>query len=246
MGIKRLAPVCLAVVCIAAAAPFAAAPSAAPFYRNPVVLSVAPDEVDCDNPDDPDNVEDVQIAGLCFFGDITAAYLTLEPDGSGTQYPLTNVVNVARNIVTATVPLASLTQRDQPYYLFLVRGTDGKRSTSYPNAFGFDVTFSCTTDADPPSGDAFPHITSARVVRASGGRFVLEVTGTNFRAGSAVVLVGGEPCAKTKYPKRHVDADGFAARVDCHDNLRRLLPATITVRDSQTGAVSDNSVAADF
>ena len=116
--------------------------------RAPVVLSIAPDEVDCDDPDDPDNVEDVQIAGLCFFNDIDSAFLTLNPDGSGTQIPLSNVIHVATNIVTATVPLAQLTQRDTPYYVFVVRG-DGVRSTNYPNPFGFDVTFTCVSTVVP-------------------------------------------------------------------------------------------------
>ncbi|MBK6316318.1 MAG: hypothetical protein IPF53_19030 [Blastocatellia bacterium] len=141
--------------------------------RAPIVLSIAPDTVDCDDPDDPDNVEDVQIAGLCFFNDIDSAFLTLNPDGSGTQIPLSNVIHVATNIVTATVPLAQLTQRDTPYYVFVVRG-DGVRSTNYPNPFGFDVTFTCTSTVQPPVG---PTLTNCKVVRVSGGKFVLQVNG---------------------------------------------------------------------
>ena len=81
-------------------------------YRNPVVLSIAPDTVNCDDPDDPDGVEDVQIAGICFRGDIVAAFLSLNADGSGDRIALDNVINVAPNMVVATVPLAQLTERN--------------------------------------------------------------------------------------------------------------------------------------
>src|SRR4051812_10277112 len=52
-------------------------------FRDPIVLAIAPDLVSCDNPDDPDNVEDVQIAGHCFLGRIRAAFLATNPDGTG-------------------------------------------------------------------------------------------------------------------------------------------------------------------
>ena len=73
MVIKRLVSLCVAVVCLGGAAPLGTTSAAPPFFRNPVVLSIAPDTVDCDNPDDPDHVEDVQIAGICVFGAITSA-----------------------------------------------------------------------------------------------------------------------------------------------------------------------------
>ena len=114
-----------AALCLAAALHFGALPAESQLnYRNPVVLSIAPDEIDCGNPDDPDNVEDVQIAGICFLGDITTAFLTINPDGSGAQVPLSNIVHVASNVITATVPLSQLSA-GQPYYVFVVRGSDG-------------------------------------------------------------------------------------------------------------------------
>jgi len=209
--------------------------------RAPVVLSIAPDEVDCDHPDDPDNVEDVQIAGLCFFGDITSAFVTLNPDGSGTQIPLSNVVNVQSNIITATVPLAQLTERDTPYYVFVVRG-DGARSTNYPNPLGFDVTFTCV--ANPVTQLS---LTSCRVVRVSGGKFVLQVNGIGFKPNDTIVLLDGVPCRKNKYPARFISpSDGTTTRINCSGGIKKLLPAVVTVQTQSTGQVSENSLNCDF
>lgn len=211
--------------------------------RQPVVLSIAPDEVDCDDPDDPDNVEDVQIAGLCFFSDIESAFFTLNPDGSGTQIPLSNVIHVSTNIVTATVPLAQLTQRDTPYYVFVVRG-DGSRSTNYPNPFGFDVTFTCVSGQPPVVG---PTLTNCKVVRVSGGKFVLQVNGVGFKPNDTIVLLNGQPCRKNKYPSRFiVPSDGTTTRINCSGGLKRVLPAVVTTRNTSDGVVSQNSLNCDF
>lgn len=227
-----------ALVCLSSAT-FVTPTSADPYYRNPVVLSIAPDEIDCDNPDGGQTEEDVLIAGLCFFDDITSAYLTLNPDGSGSQVPLTNVVNASHNIVTATVPLNQFTERDSPYYVFVVRGTDGKRSTAFPNAFGFDVTFTCISTAN--GGDP-GQLTSCRVVRQDGGRLVLQVTGAGLRANDSVILINGQPCAKMKYPSRFVQSDGTTTRIDCHGKIKQLLPAVVTVRNTSTGQTLENSL----
>jgi hypothetical protein len=211
--------------------------------RAPVVLSIAPDEVDCDNPDDPDNVEDVQIAGICFLGDIESAFLTLNPDGSGTQIPLSNIVHITTNLITATIPLGQLTERDTPYYVFVVRG-DGVRSTSYPNPFGFDVTFTCVTNETPVTG---PTLTTCKVVRVSGGRFVLQVNGVGFIPNDTIVLLDGTPCRKNKYPSRFISpSDGTTTRINCSGGIKRLLPAVVTTRNQSDGTVSSNSLNCDF
>lgn len=212
--------------------------------RAPVVLSIAPDEVLCDNPDDPDNVEDVQIAGLCFFGSITSAFLTTNPDGTGTRVDMSNVVNVQSNICTATIPIAQLTP-DTPYYVFVVRGTDGARSTNYPNAFGFDVTFLCTTEpVTPPTPIT---LTNCKVARVSGGKFSLRVNGTNFTPGDTIILLNGQPCRKNKYPARFINpSNGTTTRINCQGGLKALLPAVVTARNQSTGQVSTNSLNCDF
>jgi len=211
--------------------------------RAPVVLSIAPDAVDCDDPDDPDNVEDVQIAGLCFLGNITSAFLTLNPDGSGTQIPLSNVIHVATNIITATVPLAQLTQRDTPYYVFVVRG-DGVRSTDYPNPLGFDVTFVCTMGTPPVVG---PTLTTCRAIRNSEGKFILQVNGVGFKLNDTIVLLNGTPCRKNKYPSRFINpSDGTTTRINCSGGLKQLLPATVTTRNQSDGLESTNSLQCDL
>jgi hypothetical protein len=212
-------------------------------YRNPVVLSIAPDVVDCDDPDDPDGVEDVQIAGICFRGDIVAAFLTLNADGSGDRIALGNVVNVGPNMVVATVPLSQLTERDTPYYVFLVRA-DGKESTPYPNAFGYDVTFSCVAATGPTTAIT---LTSCRVVRTSTGRYILQVNGVGFRPNDTIILLDGEPCRTNKYPSRFINpAEGTTTRVHCTGGLEQRLPAIVTARNQSDGAVSTNSLACDF
>jgi hypothetical protein len=208
-----------------------------------VVLSIAPDTVDCDDPDDPDNVEDVQIAGICFLGNITSAFLTLNPDGSGAQIPLSNVIHVSTNIITATVPLAQLTQRNTPYYVFVVRG-DGVRSTSYPNPLGFDVTFTCTMGTPPVVG---PTLTTCRAIRNSEGKFILQVNGVGFKLNDTIVLLNGTPCRKNKYPSRFINPqDGTTTRINCSGGLRQLLPATVTTRDQSDGTLSSNSLTCDL
>ena len=212
--------------------------------RAPVVLAIAPDIVDCDDPDDPDNVEDVIISGLCFFGNITSAYVTLSPDDSdaGGRIALMNVINIGPNQVTATVPLAQLTARDQPYYVFVVRG-DGVRSTTYPNVFGFDVTFTCASN---PVDDRVVTLTSCRVVRTATGRFVLQVNGVNFTPNDTIVLLNGQPCRRNRYPSRFINpSDGTTTRINCSGGLNGLLPAVVTTRDQSTGLMSENSLNCD-
>ena len=207
--------------------------------RAPVVLSIAPDTVACEDPDDPDNVEDVQIAGLCFFGSITSAFITTNPDGTGTRVDLSNVVNVQSNIVTATVPIAQLTP-DTPYYVFVVR-SDGVRSTSYPNAFGFDVTFTCLSEETPEEPEI--RLTSCRVVRNSVGKLILQVNGENFVPNDSIVLLNGVPCRRNKYPARFINpTSGTTTRINCSGGLSGLLPATVTVRNQSDGRVSVNSL----
>jgi len=210
--------------------------------RAPVVLQIAPDEVDCDNPDGDQQVEDVEIAGLCFFGDITSAFLTLNPDGTGTQIPLTNIVNIQSNIITATVPLSQLTERDTPYYVFVVRG-DGAVSTGFDNAFGFDVTFTCVSGVVPNPLT----LTSCRVVRVSGGKFVLQVNGVGFKPNDTVVLLNNAQCRKNKYPSRFINpSDQTTTRINCSGGIKHLLPATVTVKTLSTGQVSSNSLTCNF
>jgi hypothetical protein len=213
--------------------------------RAPVVLAIAPDIVNCDDPDDPDNVEDVLISGLCFFGNIQSAYVTLSPDDSDPagRIALQNVINIGPNQVTATVPLAQLTQRDVPYYVFVVRG-DGVRSTTYPNVFGFDVTFTC---ASQTTGDDEISLTSCRVVRNSVGRYILQVNGVNFRPNDTVILLNGQPCRRNRYPSRFISpSDGTTTRINCSGGLRQALPAVVTARNQSNGATSINSLQCDF
>ncbi|HQR37256.1 MAG TPA: hypothetical protein PLF26_02555, partial [Blastocatellia bacterium] len=210
--------------------------------RGPVVLSIAPDDVNCDTPDDPDNVEDVQVAGLCFLGDITAAYLTLNADGSGAQVPMSNVINIGANEFTATIPLAQLSERNTPYYVFVVRG-DGVRSTNYPNPLGFDVTFTCIEGVTPNPVT----LTTCKVVRVSGGKFVLQVNGVNFKPNDTIVLLDGQPCKKNKYPGKFINpSDGTTTRINCSGGLKSRLPAVVTTRNQSDGVTSSNSLNCDF
>ena len=212
-------------------------------YRNPVVLSIAPDTVNCDDPDDPDGVEDVQIAGICFRGDIVAAFLSLNADGSGDRIALDNVINVAPNMVVATVPLAQLTERNTPYYVFLVRA-DGKESTPYPNAFGYDVTFTCVEATNPATNIS---LTSCRVVRTSTGRYILQVNGIDLRPNDSIVLLDGQPCRTNRFPTRFINpSDGTTSRINCSGGIERLLPAVVTVRNQSDGSTSSNSLACDI
>jgi hypothetical protein len=229
------------------AAPGQGPAGAQTFFRNPVVTSIAPDTVDCDNPDDPDRLEDVQITGICFFNSITRAFLATNRDGTGTVVDLTNVVNVGPNQISATIPLDQLTLRNTPYFVFVVRGTDGKVSTSYPQAFGYDVTFTCTQSA--PVGPPVT-LSSCKVVRVAGGKFVLQVNGTGFTANDTVVLINGAPCPTNKYPSKFINpSDNTTTRINCTGGLRSLLGngATITTRDtSDPTRVSTNSLTCGF
>jgi hypothetical protein len=242
---KRLALLPALLLLLAAPGPRPA--DAQTYYRNPVVTSVAPDVINCDNPDDPDGVEDVQITGLCFFDDITRAFLSLNRDGSGTQIDLTNVVNLGPNMISATVPLARLTERNTPYYVFVVRGTDGKVSTSYPQAFGYDVTFTCTAAALGPPPLT---LTSCKVVRVAGGKFVLQVNGSLFRPNDTIVLINQTPCRNNKYPSKFVNpSDNTTTRINCTGGIKSLLSngAVITTRDtSDPTRVSSNALNCGF
>jgi len=211
--------------------------------RAPVVTSIAPDFVSCNNPDDStDRVEDVQINGICF-GRITSAFLTTTADGSGTRIPINNVLNITRNTVTGTITIASLTPAT-PYYVFVVR-SDGAISTSYPNVFGFDVTFSCRNDVTPPPPNPGPTLTSCRVRRVALGKFVLQVNGSGFLVNNTIVLLNGTPCPRTKYPSKFFGDNNTTTRLNCTGGIKNLLPATVTTRNAD-GVTSRNSLQCDF
>jgi len=114
-----------------------------------------------------------------------------------------------------------------PYYVFVVRG-DGVRSTTYPNVFGVDVTFTC---ASATTGDDDISLTSCRVVRNSVGRYILQVNGVNFRPNNTVILLNGQPCRRNRYPSRFISpSDGTTTRINCSGGLRQALPAVVTAR----------------
>jgi len=157
-----------------------------------------------------------------------------------------NVINNSDNQVTATIPLAQLTLRNTPYFVFVVRG-DGVTSTPYNNAFGYDVTFTCVTGTVPNPG---PTLSSCKVVRVSGGKFVLQVNGSGFIANDTIVLINNNPCRTNKYPSKFISpSDNTTTRINCTGGLKSALGsgATITTRDtSNPTRVSTNSLTCGF
>jgi hypothetical protein len=197
------------------------------------VTSIAPDQEDCANPSSPGDTEDVQITGFCFFGDITSAFLATNPDGTGTTFQLSNITHVVANEITATVPIRQLAP-NVPYYVFVVRA-DGVRSTNYPNPLGYNVTFTCR--AAQPDDKAV--ISACRLVRVSGGRFVLQVTGSGIKVG-ATLRINGTVCPKPKFPARFI-SNGVTTRINCSGGVKKLLGpsgATLTITNP-SGTVSD-------
>jgi hypothetical protein len=202
-------------------------------FRAPIVTSIAPDQEDCANPSSPGDTEDVQITGFCFFGDITSAFLATNPDGTGTTFQLSNITHVVANEITATVPIRQLAP-NVPYYVFVVRA-DGVRSTNYPNPLGYNVTFTCR--AAQPDDKAV--ISACRLVRVSGGRFVLQVTGSGIKVG-ATLRINGTVCPKPKFPARFI-SNGVTTRINCSGGVKKLLGpsgATLTITNP-SGTVSD-------
>ena len=215
-------------------------------FRRPIVTSIAPDQEDCANPSSPGDTEDVQITGICLsIPDLTTAdtsdrcgiveaYLTTNADGTGTRVDLSNIRQVAANEISATIPVRQLTS-NIPYYVFLVR-CDGAVSTTYPNALGYNVTFTCRAQAVT---DSAAIISSCRLVRVSGGRFVLQVTGTRIQLG-AVLRINGVACPKPEFPARFI-SNGITTRINCGGGVKKLLGpsgATLTITNPH-GAVSD-------
>jgi hypothetical protein len=94
----------------------------------------------------------VEIKGVGFDHNITAAYLTTNPDGTGTRIDLTHVENVDAETVTASVPLAELgtdLSSEDPYYVFVESG-DGLVSSGHgPGAHPLDleITFARFSDS---------------------------------------------------------------------------------------------------
>lgn len=207
-------------------------------FRAPIVTSIAPDEEDCTS-----TAEDVQINGLCFFGDITQVFLTTNPDGTGTRIDLTAVTNPNSGTVNAVVNPSLLTP-DTDYYVFVVRA-DGARSTSFPNALGITVTFHCNEGG---SETPQPEIVDCEVNRRSGGVFVLTVLFSPEHPaipGNTVILLDGQQCRKNKYPQRFRQSDGTTLGINCSGGIKKLLPATVTSRNAD-GTLSSNSRVCNF
>src|ERR1043165_6664505 len=108
--------VCLAVVLANAAD--------ARDFRPPIVTSVAPDQESCTTAS-----ADLQINGLCFFGEISQVFLSSNPDGTGARFDLKGVSNPNEGTANAVVE-PGLLAPNTPYYVFVVR-VDGARSTSF-------------------------------------------------------------------------------------------------------------------
>jgi hypothetical protein len=202
-------------------------------FRAPIVTSIAPDQEDCANPSSPGDTEDVQITGICFFGDIDSAFITTNPDGTGTRFDLSNITRVTTNEVSATVPIRQLAP-NVPYYVFVVRG-DGTRSTSYPNALGYNVTFTCLAGG---TGAPRPSITACRLTRVAGGGFVLKVFGANINSNGAVLKLDGVACPKQSFPPKAIGSTGITTRINCKGGVKKLLPASLTITNPD-GGVSD-------
>ena len=155
---------------------------------------------------------------------------------------MSNIVNIGANEFTATIHLSQLTERNTPYYVFVVRG-DGVRSTNYPNPLGFDVTFTCIEGVTPNPVT----LTTCKVVRVSGGKFVLQVNGVGFKPNDTIVLLDGQPCKKNKYPGKFINpSDGTTTRINCSGGLKSRLPAVVTTRNQSDGVTSSNSLNCDF
>jgi hypothetical protein len=210
-------------------------------FRRPVVLSIAPDTVDCANPDDPDRVEDVQINGLCFFNSIVAAYLTTSPDSTVMtgRIDLQNVINVTQNTVTATVPIAQLNP-GAIYYVYVVRrdpaSAGGGLATSYghgPNLhpFGYDVTFRCAASATPPPPVDPISVTRCQARRTGVGRYQISVDASGpVIPNQSIVVVNGQPCQNTKYPSRFINpSTGRTTRINCGGLRQNQFPLTVQI-----------------
>jgi hypothetical protein len=208
-------------------------------FRPPIVTSIAPDSELCSV-----TAEDVQINGLCFFNDITQAFVTTNPDGTGTRVDLTAITNPNFNTANGVINPSALTP-NTPYYVFVVRG-GGARSTSYPNPLGITVTFMCTQEVQPPG----PIIASCNVTRKTDGTYVLQVNAdpaAPFKPNNTIVLINGQPCRTNKYPSRFFQTGGTTTRINCRGGIKNLLQngATITTRDAD-GTLSRNSVQCDL
>jgi hypothetical protein len=208
-------------------------------FRPPIVTSIAPDSELCTA-----TAEDVQVNGLCFFQDITQIFVTTNPDGTGTRVDLTAVTNPNPNTANGVINPSALTA-NTPYYVFVVRG-DGARSTSFPNALGITVTFTCTAVVPNPG----PEIANCHVARKSDGTYQLQLNANPafpFIPQNTVVLIDGQPCRKNKYPSRFFQGDGTTTRINCTGGIKKLLEggATITTRNAD-GTLSRNSVICDL
>jgi hypothetical protein len=121
-----------------------------------VVLSVTPDFAPSPSADICTDL-DITLTGAGFDGRIASVFLSAEADGSGPSVHLTNVRNVARDAVVATVPLGLVTT-EEPFFVF-VENADGVRSAGYGSGpSDWKVTWARFSDTciqfAPPSADA--------------------------------------------------------------------------------------------
>jgi hypothetical protein len=178
--------------------------------RAPVVYSVTPSDGNCGI------LQDLLISGACFCLPNGTAGVTsvvfvdranpantitigLVPSASGQLKPLTcQLLDAEVNFTSANA--------GKTFLVFVIGpgGTSRNITTQVAgcplgNEQGFQVTFTCASSTTPPPGPApdLAVVTGCKLERAESGAFLLDVTGTNIKAG-ATVTVGGVTPKKIK------------------------------------------------
>ena len=184
--------------------------------RAPVVFSVTPSDGNCGI------LQDLLISGACFC--FTQEAGTTDIVGQVTSVVFVDRANPANVITVGLVPSASgqvkqltcqlidvevnLTSANagKTFLVFVVGtgGTSRNITTAVAgcptgNEQGFQVTFTCASSTTPGPGTTpdIAVVTGCKLDRAESGAFILDVTGTNIKAG-ATVTVGGVTPKKIK------------------------------------------------
>jgi hypothetical protein len=216
--------------------------------RAPVVISATPSQLDCSVGND------ISIPGSCFIlpnGTINVTSVFAVDQATGAIIEATNFQIITPQEIDAFFNFGSANAGHT--FLIFVSGPNGtSRNLSAPsgtcpagNEAGVVVTVTCEGGSTtPPTSDAAVITGCSGFSRNSAGTWVVTVTGTNFKAGAAVIIDGQAPKSVKFVPGTQV-GNTFTQLLVKGKSVKDLKSGSGTIQVINPGTAASNSFVCD-